>query len=49
MVYGAGRECRYSGIEGYRWHLGVTRGCWGCWGHQECRGCQGCIGGWQGM
>ena len=32
MYCEAGRECRYSGKRGYRWHkgvMGVPRGCWG--------------------
>ena len=35
MYLGAGRECKYSGPEGYRWHkgtLGVPRWCSRCWG-----------------
>ena len=42
----AGRECRYSGARGYRWHQGAPRGYQGVLGPS---GGVGCIVGWQGV
>ena len=47
-VLGAGRKCRYSGQEGYRWHKGVlgaprgVAGVGGCYG--SIRGAWGLAG-----
>ena len=44
----AGRECKYQGKKGYRWHKGVLGAPRGCRRHYRgvrgCRGCQGLLG-----